>query len=63
MPTTVAQFDHDARVIVIPINAKSTQCSKAYTHTRARGLTHAAITETYTHTLRVPQRNMKENEE
>lgn len=45
MPTTVAQFDHDARVIVIPINAKNIQCSKACTHTNS--LTHAAITETY----------------
>lgn len=43
MPTTVAQFDHDARVIVIPINAKNTQCSTAYkrarTHTHTDSLT------------------------
>lgn len=51
MPTTVAQFDHDARVIVIPIiNAKCKRCSQTqmhtYTHTHTPHIQiHTAISK------------------
>lgn len=57
MPTTVAQFDHDARVIVIPINAKKYTMFKN-THTHAH--THAAITKRIPKSLSAIQQNMKE---